>query len=154
MHPPFLKMRKSTTRCINHQTIKKNLEICNIYHSKVLHQWYRPKVTFMLNVNRNSSLQGQGKQLLIIKFLIMFLTFVYVSDVEGENSICVMLNGEESELTIFKMNNTKVGYPKAKILFSISISQTDCISYAKGKIQKSPAITYILLQNFYQRHVS
>jgi hypothetical protein len=30
------------------------------------------------------------------------------TDVEGEETVSVMLNGEESELTFFKMNNTKV----------------------------------------------
>ena len=29
-------------------------------------------------------------------------------DVEGEETVSVMLNGEESELTFFKMNNNKV----------------------------------------------
>lgn len=31
-----------------------------------------------------------------------------IADVEGEKTVSVMLNGEESEMTFFKMNNTKV----------------------------------------------
>jgi len=34
---------------------------------------------------------------------------LFFADVEGEETVSVMLNGEESELTFFKINNTKVG---------------------------------------------
>ncbi|OXA46812.1 GTP-binding protein GEM [Folsomia candida] len=53
--------------------------------------------------------RGVGKSALISQFLTSDSINAYdgQDDVEGEKTVSVMLNGEESEITFFKMNNTK-----------------------------------------------
>jgi hypothetical protein len=46
--------------------------------------------------------------------------YIYIADVEGEKTVSVMLNGEESEITFFKMNNTKVSINDLQLLLQAS----------------------------------
>lgn len=72
------------------------------FHAPTVSGQKRMRSTFLFQVYVNI----KTKLLKYVYFICFFLCLE--TDVEGEETVSVMLNGEESELTFFKMNNTKV----------------------------------------------